>query len=69
MTGKYKVKKVELLYKNQPNRRKVKCTLTNGTRIYIESCYESWTQYGGTTDELWATLPIAKKYNRWLHGE
>ena len=69
MAREYKVKKVELLYKSQPKRRKVKCTLTNGTRIYIESCYESWAQYGGTTDELWATVPIAEKYNRWLHGE
>lgn len=64
-----KVRKIELLYVNQPNRRKVKVTLTNGTRIYIESCYESWQQYGGTTEELYLTMPIAEKYNGWLHGE
>lgn len=64
-----KVRKIELLYVNQPNRRKVKVTLTNGTRIYIESCHESWQQYGGTTEELYLTMPIAEKYNGWLHGE
>lgn len=65
----YKVRRIDLLYANQPKRRKVKVTLTNGTKIYIESCYESWQQYGGTTDELWVTMPIAEKYNAWLHGE
>ena len=64
-----KIRKIELLYVNQPNRRKVKVTLTNGTRIYIESCYESWQQYGGTTEELYLTMPIAEKYNEWLHGK
>ena len=65
----YKIKKVELLYQNQVARRKVKVTLTNGTKIYIIPCYESWEQYGGTESELWTTLPIAEKYNKWLHGE
>ena len=64
-----KIRKIEFLYRNQPSRRKIKCTLTNGTRIYIESCYESWQQYGGTTNELFITMPIAEKYNDWLHGK
>lgn len=51
--GDVKVSKVEFLYVNQPKRRKIKVTLTNKTKIYIESCYESWQQYGGTTDELY----------------
>ena len=63
-----KIRKVEFLYVNQPSRRKIKVTLTNGTKIYIESCYESYQQYGGTTDELWLTISIAEKYNDWLHG-
>lgn len=66
-TKELKVRKIELLYVNQPNRRKVKVTLTNGTRIYIERCYESWQQYGGTIDELRVSQPIAEKYNEWLH--
>ena len=68
MSEKVKVRRVDLLYVNQKKRRKVKVTLTNGTRIYIESCYESWQQYGGTVDELRITVPIADKYNKWLHG-
>ena len=63
------IKNIEFLYRNQPSRRKIKVTLKNGTRIYIEACYESWQQYGGTTEELWLTVPIAEKYNAWLHGE
>ena len=62
-----KIRKVEFLYVNQPSRRKIKVTLTNSTKIYIESCYESYQQYGGTTDELWLTISIAEKYNDWLH--
>lgn len=63
------VRKIELLYVNQPNRRKVKVTLNTGSVVYIERCYESWQQYGGTTQELYETMPIAEEYNAWLHGE
>ena len=67
--GDVKVSKVEFLYVNQPKRRKIKVTLTNKTKIYIESCHESFEQYGGTRDELYITVPIAERYNDWLHGE
>lgn len=63
------IKKVEFLYQNQPNRRKIKVTLTSGNVVYIVRCYESWEQYGGTEDELWKTMPIAERNNRWLHGK
>ena len=63
------IKKVEFLYQNQPSRRKIKVTMKSGSKIYIEACYESWEQYGGTNEELWKTVPIAEKYNAWLHGE
>ena len=62
------IKKVEFQYQNQPSRRRIKVTLTNGTRIFIESCYEGWQQYGGTTEELSLTMHLAEKYNDWLHG-
>ena len=63
-----KIKKIELLNVNRPKLRKVKVTLTNKTRIYIETCYESWQQYGGNPEELSLTVPIAEKYNVWLHN-
>ena len=66
-TKELKVRKVELLYVNQPARRKVKVTLTNSTRIYIERSWESWQQYGGTLDECRVSMPYAEKYNEWLH--
>ena len=62
------IRKIERLFENQPTRRKVKVTLSNKTVIYIEPCYESWEQYGGTREELWLTVPVAERYNRWLHG-
>jgi len=63
------VKKIEFLGINRKASRKLKVTLTNGTKITIEPCHESWEQYGGTTDELYVTLPLAEQYNGWLHGE
>lgn len=48
--------------------RKIMVKLSNGTRITIEPCYESWEQYGGTTEELYITMPIAERYNGWLHS-
>jgi hypothetical protein len=62
------IKKVDFLYENQPSRRKIKVTLSNKTKVYIEPCHESWEQYGGVVDELRITMPVAKKYNKWLHG-
>jgi len=62
------IRKVEFLYVNKPDKRKIKVTLSNGSRIYIEKLYESWEQYGGTMQELFLTQPIAEKYNVWLHG-
>ena len=62
-----KVTKVEFLYVNQPSRRKIKVKLNTGSTIYIERCHESWEQYGGTTNELYITMPIAERYNDWLH--
>lgn len=63
------VSKIQLQYVNQPQRRRIKVHLSNGTNVYIVRCYESYEQYGGTIDELRITLPIAEKYNSWLHGE
>lgn len=63
-----KIKKIELQYQDTISRRRVKVTLSNGHKVYIERCYESWEQYGGTIDDLRLTMPIAEKYNNWLHG-
>lgn len=48
---------------------KVQVILKSGTTITIETCYESFMQYGGTTDELYITLPIAEKCLSWLQGD
>ena len=62
-----KISKVELQYWSQPKRRRIKVHLSNGTKVYIERSWEAWQQYGGTTQELFITQPIARDYNGWLH--
>ena len=63
------VNKIELLNVDKVEDREVKVTLSNGTEVHIVACYESWQQYGGTTEELGLTVDIAERYNAWLHGE
>lgn len=67
--GKTKVSKIELRGVSRKGKRYIKVTLTNGTRITIVPCQEGWEQYGGTRDELYVTVPVAERFNAWLHGE
>lgn len=62
----YKIVEKRLIDKD--GERKAIAVLDNGTEIHIEPCYESWRQYGGTTNELWATVDFADSINDWLHG-
>lgn len=62
------IKDIILLNEDDIENREVLVTLSNGTQVYIDACYESFQQWGNTTDELWITLPIAEEYNDWLHG-
>lgn len=48
--------------------RMVVVKLSNGSEVHIVACQESWEQFGATQDEMWLTVPVAKKYNDWLHG-
>jgi len=67
--GKYKIEKIELLNENDIENREVLVTLDNGTEIHICACYESWQQWGGTTDELGTSVWVADEANDWLHGD
>lgn len=60
--------KVDLLNENNIDEREVKVTMKSGSEIHIVACYNSWEQYGGLWEEEQATVPIAEKYNDWLHG-
>lgn len=62
------VTEIKLLNANDVENRQVEVTLSNGTVIKIERCYESWQQYGGTVEELGLTVDIAERCNNWLHG-
>lgn len=66
--SKIKIKSIVLSNVDDIENREVLVTLSNGTEIHIVACYESWQQYGGTVEELRVSLPIAEKYNAWLHG-
>lgn len=61
------VTKVEFINVDSVEDRECICTLNNGTEVHIASCYESWEQWGGTTNELFVTMPIAERID-WLHG-
>lgn len=63
----HKVTDIEIVNRKK-GEREVMCTLDNGTEIHIAECYESWEQWGGTTDELACTVDIADCINGWLHG-
>ena len=63
-----KIKCINFIGQNRKNKRKIKVKMTSGSTITIEPCHESWEQYGGTTEELYITVPIAEEYNNWLHG-
>ena len=63
-----RIKKIQHLWKNNVSRRQLKVTLTNGTIIRADACYESYEQYGGTYDELRITSDIVERNNAWLHG-
>jgi hypothetical protein len=62
------VKKIEYLSENRKSKRALKITLSNKTVIRAMSCHESWEQWGGTTEELYITMPIVELHNDWLHG-
>lgn len=49
--------------------REVWVTLSNGGRVKICACCESWEQYNATTDEKGVSVGIADIVNGWLHGE
>ncbi len=59
---------VSYLNEDAPEDRQLEIELSNGTTITAESCHESWQQWGGTTDELYTTMPTVEAHNDWLHG-
>lgn len=62
------IKSILFTGEHRKNSRKIKVKLSSGSTVIIEACYESWEQYGGTRAELFITMPIAERYNEWLHG-
>lgn len=63
------IKSIRYLYENTPSRRQLKIKLNTGATVTAEACYESWQQWGGTTEELYITMPTVEAHNDWLHGD
>ena len=56
--------KNELITRNKKGEiTEINFTLSNGTRITAQSCYESWQQWGGTTEELGLTVDRLEELN------
>lgn len=62
------IKSIRYLYENKPSKRQLKIILSNRRVIRAEACHESWEQWGGTTEELYVTMPVVENHNDWLHG-
>lgn len=63
----YKITAIDIVNEKM-GEREVVCTLDNDTKVHITDCYESWSQWGGTHDELACTVDVADCINDWLHG-
>jgi hypothetical protein len=63
-----KIKSVQYLRENRPSKRELKIKLNNSTTVRASACHESWEQWGGTTEELYITMPFVEAHNDWLHG-
>ena len=61
------IRNISLLNEDNQYVRRIEVELSNGTVVKIEACHESWEQWGGTSEELFITEPIAEKCNEWLH--
>lgn len=46
----------------------VQVGLSNGAVVKIVPCYEGWQQYNATVEEKKVAMPIAERFNDWLHG-
>lgn len=62
------VSSIQFVGQNRKNSRMVKVRLSNGTVVKIVPCCEGWEQYNATADDKKLTIPIADRFNDWLHG-
>ena len=64
----FEIRRVEFLYYNQKKNRKIKVTFTDGEVAYISPCCESWETWHCDFAHKQKAMPIAAKYNGYLHG-
>lgn len=63
-----RIRNISLLNFSIKSKRKIKVTFSDEHVVYIESCHESWQQYGSDNLHLQVSAPVADKFNNWLHG-
>ncbi len=62
------IKYLQFIGQTRKHERMVKVWLSNGGVVKIAPCYEGWQQYNATIDEKKVAMPIAERFNDWLHG-
>lgn len=63
------IKKVEFLNYDEPERRMIKCHMSNGEIVCIQECCGAYEQFNAHPEEYRVTLPIARKFTPWLCGK
>lgn len=63
------IRHLRFIGQTRRNERMVQVGLSNGAVVKIVPCYEGWEQYNATIEEKKVTMPIAERFNDWLHGE
>ncbi len=64
----FEIRRVDFLYYNWKQRRKIKVTFTDGEIAYIQPCWEGWETYHCDFAHKQKARPIAEKFNGYLHG-
>lgn len=62
------IRYLQFIGQTKKHDRMVKVGLSNGAVVKIVACYEGWQQYSATVDEKKVAMPIAERFNDWLHG-
>ena len=63
-----KISRVEFLYYSRKDKRMIKVTFTDREVAYISPCHEGWEIWHCTVPYKQVAMPIADKYNGYLHG-
>ena len=67
--AKFRIRRVEFKRYSQLNDRRIMVAFSDGQVAYIVPCSESWEIYNCDLEHKQMAMPIAEKFNYYLHGE